>query len=823
MANPIKVFENAALPSTAGAPNPELNPHLHALANGTFLLAYTEDTTADLTWVIRLNASGGYTDPDFDNLAPAGDSTQGSLASIGTQLAGVVRADTAAAGASILLTLETFETPHTLVEVAPEANDNRSPEIVALTDGRYAIAWVDATTSQILYRIYDPALRDFTGAAQAASVDPVYTSGSLFPFDQISLTATANGNFVVGWIDSSSHNQMRVIDPDGAPSPVIDVWGGDGGVIDIVELGDGRLMAISRDNNGEDTYVRIFEANGTNPTTAVPTGLVSTDWTVATALHDGRVMVVCASPFVTGDIYGRILNADGTPDSDVFVVAGDGTSDLMLRPHIATLADGRVAVTYENSTTTNVELVIYDPREAGIDLAGTTGNDDYVGSRFADRILTGNGNDVVHGGDGADYINGGNGNDDLAGGAGADTLIGGFGNDVLRSETGDADTLIGGWGNDDYYPADQADTIVENAGQGHDKLWSAADYILAAGVEIEVLNVFDRFGTTAVNLTGNALTQTILGNDGVNRLDSGGGSDVLNGYLGNDAYMIRSGAETIQEGPGGGTADWLAAAVSYTLNAFAEVEQMWTISSTATTPINLTGNGLQTSLNGNYGVNRLDSGGGNATMAGGLGNDVYFIRSGSETVVEGAGQGASDWVATQATYTLASNAQVESFTTMSSGGTTVIHLTGNQFGQTIEGNNAGQTLTGNGGADTLIGYMGRDTLWGGSANDTFRWMAINQSGSAVATADRVMDFKDTGGEQDKLDVGGIDANTATGPDDAFVLDLDASFSTGEIRQSLVNGGADLLLEFNNDADASSDMAILVVGRTTLLDAADFTL
>jgi hypothetical protein len=36
----------------------------------------------------------------------------------------------------------------------------------------------------------------------------------------------------------------------------------------------------------------------------------------------------------------------------------------------------------------------------------------------------------------------------------------------------------------------------------------------------------------------------------------------------------------------------------------------------------------------------------------------------------------------------------------------------------------------------------------------------------------------------------------------------------------VNGGVDLLLEFNNDADAASDMAILLVGRTALLDAAD---
>jgi Ca2+-binding RTX toxin-like protein len=73
-------------------------------------------------------------------------------------------------------------------------------------------------------------------------------------------------------------------------------------------------------------------------------------------------------------------------------------------------------------------------------------------------------------------------------------------------------------------------------------------------------------------------------------------------------------------------------------------------------------------------------------------------------VVEGAG-GGFDTVLTQASYTLAADAEVEVLTAMQG---TAAFLTGNAFANAI---------TGHAGADQLKGLAGDDVLTGGSGND----------------------------------------------------------------------------------------------------------
>ncbi|TIS93461.1 MAG: calcium-binding protein, partial [Mesorhizobium sp.] len=64
-------------------------------------------------------------------------------------------------------------------------------------------------------------------------------------------------------------------------------------------------------------------------------------------------------------------------------------------------------------------------------------------------------------------------------------------------------------GNDDYYVDNAGDKVVESSGQGQDRVWTAVDYALSAGSSIEVLGTTMDAGTTAINLTGNELAQTI--------------------------------------------------------------------------------------------------------------------------------------------------------------------------------------------------------------------------------------------------------------------------------------------------------------------------
>ncbi|MDX2155222.1 MAG: hypothetical protein SFW09_01835, partial [Hyphomicrobiaceae bacterium] len=67
----------------------------------------------------------------------------------------------------------------------------------------------------------------------------------------------------------------------------------------------------------------------------------------------------------------------------------------------------------------------------------------------------------------------------------------------------------------------------------------------------------------------------------------------------------------------------------------------------------------------------------------------------------------------------------------------------------------------------------------------------------------------------------IDANTTIANDQAFVLDTNASFSAGEIRQTVF--GTNLLIEMNTDATAAAEMRMLLIGRSTALAVGDFVL
>jgi Ca2+-binding RTX toxin-like protein len=80
-----------------------------------------------------------------------------------------------------------------------------------------------------------------------------------------------------------------------------------------------------------------------------------------------------------------------------------------------------------------------------------------------------------------------------------------------------------------------ADVVVEVAGEGSaDRILASVSYVLDAAADIELLTTNLQAGVTAINLTGNALSQTINGNTGVNLLSGGGGSDRIFGFAGND-------------------------------------------------------------------------------------------------------------------------------------------------------------------------------------------------------------------------------------------------------------------------------------------------
>jgi Ca2+-binding RTX toxin-like protein len=283
----------------------------------------------------------------------------------------------------------------------------------------------------------------------------------------------------------------------------------------------------------------------------------------------------------------------------------------------------------------NAAANVLDGRAGADTLQGLAGNDFYFVDVAGDKVLeaAGAGSDRIFAAvsyalaAGAEVEmlttanNAGTAALNLTGNEFAQTIQGNAGANVLDGKGG-ADILQGLQGNDVYYVDNAGDRVLESDGQGSDRVIASASWVLGAGVSVETRTTVASAATTAINLTGNAFAQSMVGNAGANRLDSGGGGDTMVGLGGDDFYFIRAAGDRAVEAAGGGN-DRVFAAVSFTLEAGSAVETLGTIANTATTAINLIGNELAQSLLGNAGVNILDGKAGADTLAGFGGADQF--------------------------------------------------------------------------------------------------------------------------------------------------------------------------------------------------------
>ncbi|MFM2059177.1 MAG: hypothetical protein RLY71_3562, partial [Pseudomonadota bacterium] len=246
--------------------------------------------------------------------------------------------------------------------------------------------------------------------------------------------------------------------------------------------------------------------------------------------------------------------------------------------------------------------------------------------------ITGTGNDLdnhLSGNSGNNTLVGLAGNDDLDGGAGADTLVGGAGDDTYHRDT--------------YYKNATTDTVVENAGEGHDTVITAVNHVLEANVEDLVLtgaarnaagNELDNVlsGNAQNNLLwGMAGNDTIHGGAGNDTLVGGAGSDVLAGGTGNDTYYyddyyLAAGADILVENANEGI-DTVMAGSNHRLGA--HIEQLTLVGHAR----NGAGNDLANVITGNDQNNLLWGLDGDDTIHGGAGRDTLVGGAGSDQFV----------------------------------------------------------------------------------------------------------------------------------------------------------------------------------------------
>jgi Ca2+-binding RTX toxin-like protein len=231
--------------------------------------------------------------------------------------------------------------------------------------------------------------------------------------------------------------------------------------------------------------------------------------------------------------------------------------------------------------------------------------------------------DHLYGHDGVNVLVGRDGNDTLKGFGANDTLRGEDGNDYMDGGTG-ADSMIGGLGNDIYIVDNAGDSVSESGGQGVDTVRISTSWTMTAGADIETLETTDETDTAAINLTGNATGNQVIGNDGANTINGGGGADQMVGRSGNDTYFVDNAGDSVTEFGGQGL-DQVRTSVSWTLTAGADVETLRTTNDAGVGAINLTGNASGNVVLGNNGNNVLAGVDGDDELTGLAGQDSFLF------------------------------------------------------------------------------------------------------------------------------------------------------------------------------------------------------
>jgi Ca2+-binding RTX toxin-like protein len=544
-------------------------------------------------------------------------------------------------------------------------------------------------------------------------------------FSNVVLTAgnniTPQGEFLTVPADNTFNNFIQyafsIVDPhlmsatagQGEPTPQdivasanrFDTFYGDGAVANTVDC-----HFIAQDVAAAAGAVMGDNTESLDPTQNEETGF----WRIVYRGSDPNPVGNWQSLVQPGDIVRIGWEAGGFHTTTVLQTNLDANHTMLVYDNANGVISEHTA-NYDQDPNTHAQvsipttITIYRLTTDGLYLengAPATTDETLPGTLFNDHVIGGSGNDTLYGNVGNDVIDGGNGNDTLNGGVGIDTMTGGAGNDL-------------------YFVDNGSDTVTEAAGGGTDRVLTSVNYTLAAGQSIESFTPTSFATTTSINLTGNTLAQSILGNAGNNIIDDGGAgaSDLLEGFGGNDSYRVNNVHDIVIEAAGAGT-DQLLTSVSFVLGAGQSIETLATTGAAGTTALHLTGNALAQTIVGNAGNNVINDGGagGADTLEGLGGNDLLFVNNTGDAVIEAAG-GGTDRVLTTVSFTLGANQSVESLTPANSATTTSINLTGNTLGQTIIGNAGTNTLNdgGAGSPDTLSGLGGNDTYIVNNSHD----------------------------------------------------------------------------------------------------------
>ena len=446
-------------------------------------------------------------------------------------------------------------------------------------------------------------------------------------------------------------------------------------------------------------------------------------------------------------------------------------------------------------------------------IVGTAFND-FITFGDGDNFISGGlGNDTLAGGGGADSMYGSEGGDELRGGLGGDLLDGGAGADTASFEsavvinlatgihTGEAagdrffsiehyrgsagaDIMIasssagarfsGGDGNDSLIGSDRDDWL--QGGKGEDRLAGGGGFDMVSYADAPnriVADLSQRDATSQGKITagawgpdvltsiedveGTSFNDTLLGDDGSNRLVGLAGADFINGRQGIDFLLGGEGNDTVvcSEGDfayGGGGWDSISfdGGAAF-VNVASELFLVGGLGFYMTEFEAYVGGSDADSISGADFAESFSGGAGNDVLRGQGGDDLMLVDAGADVLDCGAGRDTivfsramvADWQAGVLDADIAADTWTAWEVIQGSSGADRIRT--NSWGYDVElrGGAGDDVLASGDGSDTLVGEEGDDTLTAGAGADAVLGGAGNDTLADLAerlNGDRFIDF-----------------------------------------------------------------------------------
>ncbi|MBB4038644.1 Ca2+-binding RTX toxin-like protein [Microvirga flocculans] len=548
----------------------------------------------------------------------------------------------------------------------------------------------------------------------------------------------ADGRHVVTW-EESGRIKVAIVNANNTVQPLADALGGssaNGREPTISALSTGGFVVSWRDSGDRKFSTQVYNSNGTQ--VAAGSMLKQGEYVqyppevvgLTKGGFEGGYAVVSVDWIGkdNGDIYLRLVKADGTVVGPKLINDGTLQAGSQWLSSVTELPDGRISIAWDSGGTIYNQII--DAREKAVTVEGSTWDDTYVGTNIADQtdILKGRaGNDALYGGTGDDVLNGGIGADRLDGGANFDWAS------YVNATTGVQASLV---------------DPKQNTGEAQ-----GDSYISIEGIEGSDFD--DRL--TGLN-SGSALS----GRWGNDTLNGGAGVDTLNGGIGNDWLYGGAGADNLHGGDGdpssasyvnaqafvGDTASYQGASSGVRANLGNASENKGDAAGDSYVSIeNLVGSEFADVLTGDANANWIATVDGDDLVYGLAGNDLFWGQGGNDTLVGGAGADTLDGGAgfNYASYAdsaagVVVNGLNPSLNTGDAVGDVFVSiqgLIGSKFNDTLSGFDNSIALWGGDGADKLTGGEGSDTLDGGSGADSLNggggidFVSYQSSGTGV--------------------------------------------------------------------------------------------